>query len=80
MEDTLRTKEYLKEMNAVFLHSKYNFGEWMIDSSIMVSIRKIYMKRNGKTCYVDTQKKWMSAKHEWIKFQSINQSRIFYWN
>lgn len=68
MEDSLRTRQYLQEMKAVLIDEKIKISDCIVNSKIHVFTRKFYKKRNGKTCYVDSN----------IKAFDVDFKRVFY--
>ena len=72
-----RTKNYLTEMSAVLIESKYkvfdiNFNEM----KAFVNKQDIYKKRNGKTCTVQHHfGRWISFKKEDISYGLKNYTR-----
>lgn len=58
MTDNILTRNYLKEMEAVLLSSKVIIQKTIIDSKVCIYTKEIYKKRNGKTCYVEVNRKW----------------------
>jgi predicted nucleic acid-binding protein len=81
MEDTHKTRQYLKELNAVFVEDKIIVSPAIINSKIAVFTRKYYKKRNNKICYVDTNIVLFNV--EWDKTKTHkNVSNIYIndWN
>ena len=58
MDDTQRTRNYLESLDAVYIKESIHMSG-SSNASARVCIRKYYRKRNDKTCYVDTQIKYL---------------------
>jgi hypothetical protein len=61
MEDTIRTKQYLEELNAIKVDSKIRINIDHLPSKIILFTRDYYKKRNNKICYVDKNFKTIIA-------------------
>ena len=53
MEDSIKTRNYLLEMSATLTHSQVRVNITHLPNFIFVFRRDYYIKRNGKSCYVD---------------------------
>ena len=72
-----RTKNYLAEMSAVLIESKYKvFDINFHEMKAFVNKQDIYKKRNGKTCTVEHHfGKWIYFKKEDISYGLSNYTR-----
>ena len=73
-----RTKDYLNEMQAVLVQSKYKVFQIDFESfKAYVNKQDVYKKRNGKTCSVEHHfGKWIEFKKEDISYGMSNSTRI----
>ena len=65
-----RTKNYLKDMEAVLIDSKYKIFQIDFDNmKALVNKQDTYKKKNGKTCHVEHNfGRWISFKKEDISW------------
>jgi hypothetical protein len=70
MEYNSRIKQYLQEMQAVLIESKYKvFDIDFTNLKALVNKQDTYMKRNGKKCHVEHKfGRWISFQKEDVSY------------
>lgn len=58
MIDSIRTRNYLKELSAILIKSEVIIQKTIVDSKVCIYKKETYRKRNGKTCYVEVNRTW----------------------